>query len=388
MTRFNGAVRIACLLLAIPQLISAQQTATSTAALAGQSTEALLLSDEPRLVAWGAHNALLAKRRDLIPELLSLAAQWQSLPPPDPNVWNSEDDRPQEELDRRDAMAAVLDALIQMRVAVPADTLRILAPDFNNPVAVLLSRMPREQAVPLALEFYQSSASSQPSLKSVSAAILALHPPPGFAADLLSDITIPAFVMVVRAGGERFGAGIGGPDCFFPGWGGLRKDWPSTGQYVLNPGASLLDKMKSDAELLVAGIDPIYATRQETTHYVAINCGTGVSLGRDEQRRLVAEMLEVAPEAIPWQTLPEVNIEFDSPQQFNKELMAFVAGEQTKYRTTIAALLARGLLTPSEAQQCLPVLRLYIRDMRQQENAPLIIKPANLPMHVEWSDGI
>ena len=38
-------------------------------------------------------------------------------------------------------MAAVLDALIQMKAAVPADTLRNLASDFPNYVAILLSRL-------------------------------------------------------------------------------------------------------------------------------------------------------------------------------------------------------------------------------------------------------
>jgi len=115
------------------------------------------MSGEPRLVAWGAHNAVLAYRRDLIPDLLSLAAQWQPLPHNTLSTWNARDDLPQEQLDQRDAMQAVLGALIQMNVTVPADVLRTLAPDFENDVAVLLSRMPAEQANPLALDLYRSA---------------------------------------------------------------------------------------------------------------------------------------------------------------------------------------------------------------------------------------
>jgi hypothetical protein len=53
-------------------------------------------------------------------------------------------------------MAAVVDTLIQMRVLVPAETLRSLAPDFGNVVAVLLSRMPISEAVPVAFDFYRA----------------------------------------------------------------------------------------------------------------------------------------------------------------------------------------------------------------------------------------
>jgi hypothetical protein len=114
-----------------------------------------LLGDDPRLVAWGAHDALLARDRNLIPDLLSLASQWQPLAQP-----TSESSAPAtlspEQTDERDAMVAVLDAFIQMNVSVPADTLRALAPDFGNAAAILLSRMSPEDAGPLSFDFYRS----------------------------------------------------------------------------------------------------------------------------------------------------------------------------------------------------------------------------------------
>ncbi len=130
---------VSCLLLILSYPAGTQNASTTAGSPPDQSIESLLASGQPRLVARGAHEALVTQRRDLIPDLLSLAAQWQALPPPDPDKWRAEDDLPQDQLDERDAMAAVVDSLIQMNASVPADMLGTLAPDFGNDVAVLLS---------------------------------------------------------------------------------------------------------------------------------------------------------------------------------------------------------------------------------------------------------
>ncbi len=377
---------VSCLLLILSYPAGTQNASTTAGSPPDQSIESLLASGQPRLVAWGAHEALVAQRRDLIPDLLSLAAQWQALPPPDPDKWRAEDDLPQDQLDERDAMAAVLDSLIQMNASVPADMLGTLAPDFGNDVAVLLSRMPTPDAVRLALQFYHSLPAHAYALRYVSAAMLALHPPPGFAADLLSNTTIYAWLFIIRPGSESIGFAHGEGDCFSPGPGALRKDWPLTGQYMLHRDYVPNDK-KYIAMLLVGGIDPIYATREEFTRYRAETCGTslGVSLGSKESRRLLAEMLGIAPEAIPWQVEIQTHIEFRSLQQFYRDLLAFVAAEQAKYRMTVADLVAHNLMTELEAEQSLPTLKLWVRDKRG-DIAP-VPAPSNLPAHVVWAAG-
>lgn len=220
----------------------------------------------------------------------------------------------------------------------------------------------------------------------MSAAALALRPPPGFAAQLLSDTIVVGWVFVVRPGAEPFGWGLSDGDCLSPGAGLPRKDWPLTGQYLLHRGYALSEEKKRTAMLLVGGVDPIYATREESTHFRAEPCGTsfGLSLGPKESRQLFAEMLGTSPEEFPWQIRPQIDIEFRSLRQFHGDLLAFVGKEQTKYRVTVAALLAHNLITASEAQQCLPELRLQISDMRREEDAVPILKPSNLPAHVEW----
>jgi hypothetical protein len=345
-----------------------------------QSVESLLASGDPRLVAWGAHNALAANRRDLIPELLSLAAQWQPIVRENPDAWNAEDDLPQDDLDRRDAMQAVLDTLIQMKVTVPPDVMRTLAPEFGNDVAVLLSRIPQEEAIPLAVEFYQAE-SKLGSLGYLSAAMLALHPQPGFAADMLRSTDVYATILVVRPG-ERESFAHGGGDCF-EGSGDTRKDWPRTGQYIVRLGEGGVPR-DSDSMVLLEGVDTIYAKREEATNYHAALCGRGIGLSRESRRRLIAEMLRLAPEKMPWETELQPNVEFLSLEQFYTEVRHLVAEEQAKYRLTVAGLLHRNLMTQSEAQTDLPHLILNIQDDRQDGNAPALSKPPGLPANVDW----
>jgi hypothetical protein len=376
MTLFPRLLGIGCLAVTLAAHSPAQVPSTPAGVPSENALDSWLLSGDPRLVAWGAHDALMARDPNLIPDLLSLASHWQPLSRQTPDPSTSPAGLSPEQTDERDAMAAVLDALIQMNVSVPADTLRTLAPDFGNDVAVLLSRMPAEQAGPLSYDLYRSPAEHGHGLQYVSAALLALHPVPGFAADLLANIKVRATIFAILPGSEQFGGGESGScagSSELP-----REDWPVTGQYALS-------KENGDAAvLLVAGTDPIYATREESTHYLDDRCGSGVYLSPGERLRLIAEMLGISPEAIPWQTELMTNIEFQSLGQFDNALLAFVEEQQEKYRATLAALTARNLVTPSESQESLPQLELKLNDMRGEGATP-IPNPPNLPSHVQWS---
>lgn len=387
MTFLCRALSTLCVVSILSHYALAQRPSAPASSSPQQSIESLLASDDSRLVAWGAHNALLAHRRDLIPDLLSLAAKWQPIEEKNPGTWNAKDNLSEDESDRRDAMQVVLDALIQMKAPVPAEIARIVASNFENDAAVLLSQAPPEQTIPFALALYRSASGNHGPVRYVTAATLALHPPPGFAAELLSDTTVFSFVFVVRPGSEPFGFSTNsGHDCSFPGWGASRRDWPLVPVYILRRYAASNDK-KETATLIVGGIDPVYATRQEVAHYRAEYCGTSmeVFLDSDEPRRLIAEMLGVSPETIPWQVRLQTRIEYRSSQQFYRDLFAFIASEQAKYRTTISALLNHDLVTPEEAQQCLPKLTLLIKDAREEDAGASILEPSNLPAHVEWS---
>ena len=67
-----------------------------------------------------------------------------------------------------------------------------------------------------------------------------------------------------------------------------------------------------------------------------------VKPGPRERRRLVAELLGVRPEELPWQVLQEEFIEFQSLQQFDRDLLTFIEKQQQLYRLTADSLEARG----------------------------------------------
>lgn len=341
--------------------------------------QALLRSGDPQSAAWGAHYVLQTRNQSLVSDLLSLAENWQPLPRQDSDGANPDEEKrkglPADDVDRRDAMSAVLDALIQMHVSVPVETLRNLAPDFPNYVAVLLSRLPLEESSPLAFDLYRFSPPSASSLQYVSAALLAQEPPPGFADDLFSRIHVRATIFVTKPGAGEFGTGGGGHDCFQLAPAAARQGWPSLGTYEFS-------KTQRVGSFLVApGVDPIYAIRSETTHYAGDSCLHMVSLGPEERRRLLAQILNISPEAIHWQTQLDESIEFKSDEQLASDLQSFITIQQEKYRATAAALVAKGLITSAEQEVSLPHLDIRLNDVRGNDYAA-ITPPSPLPAHV------
>jgi hypothetical protein len=374
MAPFDRFLAVASLTLAFAAYSPAQARVSSKVP-STKTIEAWLRGDDPRLVAWGAHDALLARDKSLIPDMLNLVSQWANVPEPTADARRKP--LSQEQIDARDAMAAVVDTLTQMGAAVPTETLRNLAPDFSNATAILLSRISADEARPLAYDFYRAPPTKGYGLQYVSAALLALRPPAGFAADLLESITVRAEIFVLHPGAKSFGSGSAG-DCFRdqpP----VRKDWPLTGQYRLS-------RENSDGAVrIVRGVDPIYATREVSTTYLAENC-PGPYLGPDERQRLIAEMLGISPESLPWRTRLETTIEFISQEQFDFELHRFIDEQEQKYRDTAAALASSGLLNDAEAQHSAPKLKLIISEMRGTEDDP-IAQITNLPPHVEYSNS-
>jgi hypothetical protein len=360
------------LLYCVSHTSTAQQATYPTQATVVAKIEGLLESDDPRQIAWGAHYAYTVKDTALTPDLLAVANHWQALPEQSRDDPYRTDLTP-EQLDRRDAMAAILDALIHRDAPVPADTLRKLAPGFPNEAAVLLSRLPAAASQSLSFEIFLDPPPRGYSLQYVSTALLANSPPPGFAAHLLSSIEITAELFVVLP--DSPGVGYGSAGCC-----GLtlkqapREDWPAFGTYAINkhPGA--------DSSLLLSVIDPIYANRSESTHYQSFGCGD-FTLTPEDRRRFIAHMLQIQPEAVAWKTSISHTITYHSPQQFDFDLRSFITEQQDQYRSTAQALAEHHLMTDSDAGQSLPVLALRLHDMRGEGGAALA-EPSPLPPRV------
>jgi hypothetical protein len=330
-----------------------------------------LVSNQPRMVAWGAWDAGLAKDSGAIPELLALANAWQ----PGASDQKYDGEYLPARDDRRDAMADVLDALLQMNVQIPANTLRSLAADFPNQTTIFLARMPDQESADARMDFFHDSGWRLARLKYVSAALLALHPPPGFALDLMSGTVVRADVTVMLPGTLAFSQGSAG-DCASE-LEADRSGWPQVANYRLSSTAH-----GGDVEL-VGGIDPVYFSRELLPGFEIQTCGADVTLTDERRRRLIAEMLGVKPEEIPWQVDPTQTIEFRSQAQFQKELLAFISKEQEKERRTATALADHSLITPGDVSDALPKFEVIIDDERG-ENAEALVKSAGLPPNVQY----
>ena len=325
-------------------------------------------SVDARTVAWMAHDAVASGDKSKMRELLALADQWTAAPE---RTRGGDDDgeasganlevdetlkatQAEQRKDQKDALAEVLDALIAMKAEVPSETLRKLAPEFGNYVAVLLSRIPDGRREALGFEIYREDKNGR-GLQYMSAAMLAQHPVPGFAENLLAHVTVRAEVYVVLPG-ELVGGGSSHCGAVFvhP----KRSDgWPKIGQYELS------DEWQDGALSLVEGNNPVYARRFESDYYLW-DVGT-IYLGADERVKFIAEMLGISAEEIPWNTSITSTIEFESNAQTEQALREFVEHQREMQRETANALKLRGLLTAREAETTLPELLLTVKDMRE-----------------------
>jgi len=355
------------------------QGQTSSPLPSQDTIESWLHSGEPRLEAWGAHYALITRNENLTPDLLALANEWQPLIR---QVCDNSlcSELSSEQWREREAIATVLDALIQLDGHVSPDALASLAPDFPSYVAERLARLPSEESTALALQLYHSPPEDGDVLQYVAAALLAQHPPYGFAADLLASIDVHATVVVVLPGSTASGYGRGS-SCGLGGTVPPPPDWPKIGQYILSTQNSDM------SAVVVGGLDPLYSVRTETSWYSGEPshvCQNGLAqLNPSTRLKLIAEMLGVSPETISWHTSFVDSVEFRSVDQVNAAILALVEDQQEKYRQTANALAERGLLTYSDVEASLPKLQFEIQDTRDPASVPLMPLPA-LPAGASW----
>lgn len=369
----------ACLLLSAGIGAALSQNSAPAETPSGSRIEALLKSGEPLQVAWGAHYVLTTHNQALLADLVSLADNWEPIA-----SLNSEDAAiSAEQFERRDAMAAVLDALIQMKAQVPVVTLRSLAADFPAYVAVLLSRLPLGESQALSWEFYHAEPHSlgADDLQYVSAALLAEAPPAGFAADLLSSIHVQTTISIEQLGKKAQVYGVGGPS-FGCGPPESRKGWPEFGVYIISEG-----KM-AEGFALFSKARSVSAYRRMSTHYAGDRCEvfTFAILGPEERRELIAQMLDVAADDIEWGATMRKTMEFQSEAQFDHDLLAYIASRQEEYRATAEELVAKNLMTIAEGEDSLPRIDLQFLDQRGPGFGP-VAQPQGLPAHVVWTEN-
>jgi hypothetical protein len=325
---------------------------------------AWLKSDIGRDRAWGAYYAAQTKDASLLPELVGMAEQWEVLPthvypylPP----YRAETKMVPEQVDRLDAMTAVLDAVILLDGRISAQGLLKLQGDFPAQTEVLLSRMPEPEVEPTLLTMVHDTDRWHQEQRHVAAALLAREqkPPAGFVASLMHGADVGGMVLVyipgltgssVSGGGCEADIAIVRPQDF---------DWPQVGQYSLRTNIDVLYA----TSYRIAG--RIQVARIEGTRTISYpHCYQIGDLNTRARLQIVAELL--GRDSLDIQTDETTTIFAASTAEYERKLREFVAQEEQKFLTVETQLQAKGLVTADEIARgdAKPHLHLMPQDLR------------------------
>lgn len=387
---------LACLLLALLLAPLCWAQGGMSSQLTRDGVANWLRGDEPILQAWGAHEAAVRKDATLIPVLLDVAAAWQEIKArPVPKSKTSTgavnpspglpavgtDESSLNEISRRvrrDAMACVLDALVQLHASVSAKTLQMLADDFPSYVAMLTVNLPKEERQALSQEFLREGRDHSYSgeLQYLGARLLSDDSPQGLALKLLSGMHVYFEVGVVEGNSQHATSqGIG--DCM--GFGNYsRLQWPIFVNYILST------RKGAGSFLLINGANPIYYTQEMVTSYsITWDCRHSPVLDIVARRGLLTQMLGRTPNGLGWALARQETIHARTQAEFERKLRPMVEHELAGYKAMARALLRHKLVTAAEVEQAHPELEVQVSDYRGKGAGPLR-RPAFLPSFVTW----
>jgi hypothetical protein len=315
-----------------------------------------LRSSDPRLISWGAHFAREQDDRPALILIVELLARWT---PPQ----GAQDAAGHAQISPATAM---LDALIQRGVALPPETLTTLAPTFPTQASIFASRLPMADSTPLLLTWYSLRTGDDRTLLAKVAAMLLSHAPPtGFAASVLAEAEETLDVEVFSESGQGLGGGYGS-GCGDTIGGSHPRDWPPIFTYALEEDA----QRKSDFVVVEAAGDRIVYLRHELNGGWG-SCSNPHKLDADGRHHLLAQMLDLKDNKMPWKTHTFLSIVWQSNEQFVREAQDGIASEEGKLHDAVKALAAKELLTPEEAASVRPKLSVQVEDHRKPPGEPL-----------------
>jgi len=380
-----------CWAMGLGLWVSGTARAQIPEAYAGTPTQeriaAWLKSDIGRDRAWGAYYAAQTKDVTLLPELVRMAERWEALPThsdPDIPTLRGQTKLEPEQVDRLDAMTAVLDAVILMDGRIPAQGLLKLQGDFPAQTAVLLSRMPEPEVEPTLLTMVHDTDRWHQEQRHVAAALLAREqkPPVGFVASLMHGADVGGMVLVyipgltgssLSGGGCEADIAIVRPQDF---------DWPQVGQYSLrtNIDVSYATSYRIAGRIQVARIE---GTR--TISYP--HCYEIGDLNTRARLQIVAELL--GRDSLDIQTDETTTIFAAGTAEYERKLREFVAQEEQKFLTVETQLQAKGLVTADEIARgdAKPKLMLSLHDYRSNDAKSFELPKIEFPSEqgVEWT---
>jgi hypothetical protein len=302
-----------------------------------------------------------------------LAERWEPLPPhgnPEFPAYKLDPTLAPEQVDRLDAMTAVLDAVILLDGRISAQGLLKLQGDFPAQAAVLLSRMPEPEVEPTLLTMYHDADSWHGAQRLVAAELLARSktPPAGFVASLMrgadveGDVTVQ--VPVPSKPGMTTGSGSSCEDdiaFIHP----QPSDWPTVGQYSLRTNIYAVNA----TSYRIAG--RIQVARIEGTRTkVFPNCYPIGDLNTRARLQIVSELLDRIEIDLVIQPVEKTTILATSTAEYERNLREFVAQEEEKFSVVEKQLQRAGGVTADEIARgdAKPRLHLKVIDMRVNED--------------------
>jgi hypothetical protein len=324
-----------------------------------------LHSDDPRLQAWAAYFVLRDHHEQFIPDLLSIMNAYEVTRWPvvgyTATFWKvTPADR-----DRHDAMLAVLDAVIQLRVAVSASDAARLYPEFPGQSLILLS-MDGPNANSFLLDIFRAEKINRAAWLTAGN-LLAQRRAPGFAAAVLVNFAVHGELRVIDSNRPVLGTGSSS-GC---GSGGEGKvGWPLIGTYALS-------QKVTGATLLVDGADPTYYRRTVNGAYDRwdnICCGDCSSERADFnlfREHYVTGLLSAPSQNPPLKSSFNRTIVWKNRDAYSEYLRNLVNDQQEAFAVTARRLVSTGLMTPEEAAAIKPQLEIAILDDREDKSTPL-----------------
>jgi hypothetical protein len=367
----------------------AQDHISISSAVGSEQIKEWLAGDDLRLVAWGAYFASRVQDANNDPEYLTLMARRMArwVDPPE-RTW--EDRR--NSMRQRDAMKAILSALIEKNEQVPVVSLTPIAGQYEFPTEALIlgARLPADDFHMFLREWCDKNGPREnpdeiwnrtEACTPVVAMLLAKAPPPGFAAIVLNDNPREELSFrVVDANSDssstkRDRGSDAGIECK-----GSREDsrvqnaeiqerelsrWPPLFTYLLQNSAS-----PYPGTLLVDAAGEGVTYRRITILTNPTGCYPPPSVFyQDFKRHLLAEMLKTSADSTPWTMNREVTYFLRQPADFLPAVKQQIHLEEAGFRATIQALEDRGYLAPEEAAKIKPELLVIVIDGRSGADA-------------------
>jgi hypothetical protein len=344
-----------------------------------------LRSGEPRLQAWAASFILKTKDTAFLPDLLPLVEQ--PLPPrpgatlplkEDPYIRSSADQANYKLVWNESYLRneVILDTFVQMNGDAPVQTLQRLAKDYPDQAIILLARKPPQEVESTLLALYNSQTNDDMMFVWRSAAaLLALHPPAGFASSLLTSISVRVRLTVLLPG-DPVVRTIPLFTTMLPSNFHLAPppphDWPSIFEYQLEEDARV---SRTGVFPVIPGIYPILAER-----YERFGKGAAHSQGYDifnfsdfARIAIVAEMLGVRESALGINAEENKVWHIVSNTQYRRAVAGLTDDYERRFAKVESLLEKKGLVDAKRNAQepLLPKLALQLEDERSKKQFDL-----------------